>query len=322
MKRRLLLLGMLAAPAAWAQPVSGKLRRVGVLAPSTAEKEAVTLKPFFDRMAELGWVEGRTVAYDRAYADDQHGRLASLAEALVVRAPEVIFAPPATAAVAASRATRSIPIAFGSVTDPVSAGLVSSLARPTGNVTGISNYGDSLAPKRLEILLELVRKVRRIGLIADPSDPTTRADQAALAPVLAASGLSLAVALVAGPQDVEQSLESLASKRIDALLTTTSLTFNLREQVMAFAARQRWPVVGHRPPMADAGALAAYASSLAEQLRRSADVIDKLLKGRKPSEIPIEQPTMFDMVINLKAARTLGIKVPQSVMLRATRVIE
>ena len=129
MKRRLLLLGMLAAPAAWAQPVPGKLRRVGVLAPSTDKNEAVTLKPFFDRMAELGWVEGRTVTYDRAYADDQHDRLASLAEALAARAPEVIFAPPAPAAVAAARATRSIPIAFGTVTDPVSAGLVTSHAR-------------------------------------------------------------------------------------------------------------------------------------------------------------------------------------------------
>lgn len=313
---------MLAAAAASAQPVPAKLRRVGVLAPSTAEKEAVTLKPFFERMAELGWVEGRTVAYDRAFADDQHDRLAVLAPELVNRAPEVIFAPPATAAVAASKATRSIPVVFGSVTDPVSAGLVSSLGRPMGNVTGISNYGDSLAPKRLEILRELVPKLRHIGLVADPVDPTTRADQAALAPLLAAGGLTLAIALVRGPQDLEQGLESLAAKRIDALLTTTSLAFNLREQILAFAARQRWPVLGHRPPMADSGALAAYAASLSEQLRRSAEVVDKLLKGRKPSDIPVEQPTTFDMVVNLRTARTLGIKVPQSVLLRATRVIE
>ncbi|MBL8383573.1 MAG: ABC transporter substrate-binding protein [Burkholderiales bacterium] len=319
---------MLACAAAWiapqakAQASRPALRHVGVLAPSTAAKEAVTLKPFFDRMAGLGWVEGRTVRYDRAFADDRQEALPGLAKALVERGPELIYAPPATAAIAASRATQRIPIVFASVTDPVGAGLAQSLARPGGNVTGISNYGETLAPKRFELLREVLPGARRLGFMGDPTDPTTRADLAALAPVVAAQGAVLVPVHPKNPDELPGALAVLDGQRIDALITTTSLMFNLREEILAHATKRRWPVFGHRPPMAEAGAILAYAASLAEQLRRSAEVVDKVLKGARPGDVPIEQPSVFELIVNRRSAKALGIAIPDIVLMRADRVIE
>lgn len=319
--RRTLLIGACLAPMAWAQSSRQVMKRVGVLAPSTAAKEEVTLKPFFDRMRQIGWIEGQTVLYERAYADDRHDRLPALAAGLVQQSPHVIYAPPVTAAVAAAKATRSVPVVFASVTDPVGAGLVESLGRPGGNVTGISNYGATIAPKRLELLREILPKVRRIGIIGDAADPTSQADVAALTPIVKSQGLSLHPVYPRNEEELAGALDALAAQRIEALMTTSSLTYNLRDPILARAVRERWPVFGHRPPMAEAGAVAAYASSLAEQLRRSADLVDRVLKGRKPSEIPIEQPTVFEFVLNAQSAKTLRIEIPRLILMRADRVI-
>jgi putative ABC transport system substrate-binding protein len=146
-----------------AQTSAGSLRRVGVLAPSTRAKEEITLKPFFDQMRELGWIEGQNIVYDRVYADDQQQMLSRLAAELVARKPELIYAPPTASAVAAKQATQTIPIVFGAVSDPVGVGLVNSLGRPGGNVTGLSNMGASLVPKRVELLREILPGVKRLG---------------------------------------------------------------------------------------------------------------------------------------------------------------
>src|SRR6187431_826663 len=163
------LFGLVALPtSALPQQASPRgLRRVGILAPSTREREEVTLRPFFDQMKALGWIEGQTVAYDRAYADDQHAEMPRLAAELVARVPEVIYAPPAPAAGVAQAATKTIPIVFGTSVDPIGSGLVATLARPGGNVTGISSIADSLAPKRVQMLREIQPKAQRIGLLGD-----------------------------------------------------------------------------------------------------------------------------------------------------------
>ncbi len=328
-QRRRLALALFAslsgyAPLLSAQTPGANPRRVGVLMPSTHEKEEVTLKPFFDQLRQLGWIEGQTIIYDRAYADDQHERLPRLAAELAARRPEVIYAPVTPATVAARQATPTIPIVFGTVWDPVGIGLVASLARPGGNVTGISSYSDSLSPKRVELLRAILPGVKRIGLLGDPSDPTNKLDRQALAPLEASMGLQFAFAESVNAADFDAAVARLLMEHVEAIfpLGTGALFFNLRPRLIELANQKRLPVVGHRAQMADAGALFTFGASLADQLRRSALQVDKILKGARPADLPVEQATLFELVVNLKTAKALGITIPRAILLRADRVVE
>jgi putative ABC transport system substrate-binding protein len=293
-------------------------RRVGVLAPGTAAREAVTLKPFFDQMERLGWVEGRQIIYDRAFADDRMEDLPVLATELVARRPELIYAPPQTAAVAAHRATTTIPIVFANSTDPVGAGLVASLARPGGNATGLGQF-ESLAPKLLQLLRELIPRVQRVGLVGATGDPRFALDRGALQQLLGANLLAISAR---NPIELDAALQSLLKSGVQALLTGTALVTNRRERVIEQTLPRRVPVVGHRSELADAGALFSYGLSQSDQLRASAQVVDKVLRGANPAELPVQQPTTVELVINLRTAGALGISVPGSLLLRAERVIE
>lgn len=327
-QRRLLILALgasLSGHAALlrAQTPAASLRRVGVLAPSSRAKEEVTLKPFFDQMRELGWIEGQNIAYDRVYADDQQQMLPRLAAELVARKPELIYAPPTPAALAAKQATQGTPIVFGAVSDPVGSGLVTSLARPGGNVTGISVFAESLAPKRVELLREILPGLKRLGLLRDPTDPAAKLDQQALAPLAAPLGLTVVVAEVAKPADLDAAVASLVAERVDAIVLAASpLFYNARARLIELVNQRRVPVIAYRTQYADAGALFAYGASNPDSLRRSALVVDKVLKGAKPADIPVEQATLFELVVNVKAANALGITIPRTILLRADRVIE
>ena len=179
---------------------NGRIRCVGVLAPSTRANEEVTLKPFFDQMRQLGWVEGQNIAYDWACADNQQESLPRLAAEMVARHPEVIYAPPTPSALAAKRATQTIPIVFGAVADPVGIGLTASLAHPGGNVTGMSvSVAGTLAPKRFELLREILPGAARFGMIGDSTDPVVKIDQQAVASVAAAQGITIIVAEASNP---------------------------------------------------------------------------------------------------------------------------
>jgi len=303
-------------------PQVGKLRRVGVLAPSTVAREAVTLKPFFDEMQRLGWVEGQTVTFDRVYALDQYQELPRLALELVARKPELIYAPPLSAAVAAKKATTTIPVVFATGTDTVGVVLVQILARPGGNATGMISVIDPLAPKSLELLLQLMPAIRRLGLLGDATDPRLSQDRDALAPLLAARGIQLAVAKASDPQSFDAAVAQLVRDRVDAIMTNSALTFNLRERLQEQLRGRPIAVVGHRREMVDVGALFSYGAALHDQIRRSAFVVDKILRGAKPADIPVEQPTLFELVVNQKTAKALGIKIPPSILLRADEVIE
>ena len=305
-----------------AQKATASLRRVGVLAPSTQAKEEITLKPFFDEMRQLGWIEGGTVAYDHVYADDRHHELSRLAAALAARKPDLIYAPPQLAAVAAAHATRTIPIVFATGTDPVGAGLVSSLARPGGNVTGVVSFIESLAPKRVELLREFLPGAKRVGLVGDPNDPRLTSDRAALAPVAAALGLTIFVAEASNPAEFDAAVGKLIGQGVDVILAASTISFNLRGRLIELANRRRLPVVGALSEMVGAGALFAYGASQADQLRRSAHLVDKVLKGANPADIAVEQPTKLELVVNIKAARMLNIIIPPLVLLRADKVIE
>ena len=295
---------------------------VGVLAPSTRAKEEVILKPFFDEMGRLGWIEGRTIVYDRIYANDRHQDLPKLAADMVARKPELIYAPPQIAALAAKQATQTIPIVFGAGTDPVRSGLVTSLARPGGNVTGAVQNLDSLWPKRVELLREILPGVRRLGLIGDPADPRFAGERDALAPVASALSLTVVLGEVSNEAELDATVGKLIASRVEAILAVTTITFNLRDRIITLANAKRIPVISANEPLAESGALFTYGASVSGQLRRSAQLVDKVLKGTKPADIPVEQSTTYELVINLKAAKSLGIVVPQSLVHRADQVIQ
>jgi len=327
-KRRFLVISAGLAIAGLPQPSpaqarSGEPRRVGVLAPSTAAREEVTLKPFFDQMRQLGWIEGETVAYDRVFANDQQQDLPKLAAELVARRPELIYAPPTPAAVAAKGATDALPIVFGAVWDPVGSGLVKTLPEPGGNVTGICVFAESLAPKRLQLLREVLPDLKRIGWLGDLTDPTTKFERQTAEPAAAAFGIGISVADAGNPASIDTAVERLIADRVDAIYTGTSpLIYNHRTRLIELANRHRLPVVAYRSQLAEAGALFTYGTSLPDQIRRSALFVDKILRGAKPAALPVEQSTMFELVVNLQTAKTLGISIPRSFLLRADRIIE
>jgi putative ABC transport system substrate-binding protein len=319
MKRRRCLQS-LGVYAAWplVQAQDRAPRRVGVLAPSTEAREAVTLQPFFDEMRALGWSEGRQVIYERVYGDDRMQDLPQRAAELVARGPELIYAPPQPAAVAARRATASIPIVFATATDPVGAGLVASLARPGGNATGIGQF-DSLAPKQLQLLHEMLPRVRRVGLVGDPGDPRFTMDREALSRLL---GNGLLALPAQNPPSLDAALQSLLKAKIEAIFTTSSILYNQRDRLIELTLPARVPVVGHRSQMAESGALFSYGASLPAQIRASAHVVDKVLRGARPADLPVQQPMVLELFVNLRTAGALGIEVPRSLLLRAERVIE
>jgi len=323
MDRRSALLGLAGAVAGISvcPAQTSRLRRVAVLAPSTAAREEVTLKPFFDEMRALGWIEGQTIEYYRAYADDDPPRLAVLAAELVARKPDLLFAPPSPAAVAAHKATRTIPIVFATATDPVATGLVASLANPGGNATGIVSVADSLAPKLLEIVHEILPRAKKVGLLNEASDPRAPLDAEALTRAAPKFGMTVVMGGVAHPSELRPAVMRLADQKVDSILTGTSLIFNLRAQLIEITNALRLPVAGHRSELADAGALFSYGASLDDQMRKAARLADKVLKGAAPSSLPVEQPTRFEFVVNEVAAARLGIKVPRPLLLRADRVI-
>jgi putative ABC transport system substrate-binding protein len=317
-----LLPGCVLASRAWPQASGGGRRRIGVLAPSTHAKEELTLAPFFAKMRELGWIEGRNVEYLHAYGDDRQELLAGRAAELVALRPELIFAPPGSAAVAAHHASATIPIVFASGVDPVRAGLVKSLARPGTNVTGITSIADSLAPKRVQLLREVLPRARRIGLLGTPTDPSDQASTQALMAVVNQFGLTLLRAEATTPAEFDAAVAQLIAQNADALMTESTLAFNLRDRLVELTNRRRLPVIAHRSQIAEAGALLAYGPSLDGQLRLAAQVVDKVLNGTHVGDIPVQQPNQFELVINLRTARNLGIELPASLRLRADRVIE
>jgi putative ABC transport system substrate-binding protein len=313
--------GCLACRALMAGAQNVPARTVGILAPSTRAKELVTLAPFFTEMRRLGWIEGQNVVYDWALGDDQEQMLPRRAAELVARKPDLIYAPPAPAASAARRATETIPIVFATGTDPVGAGLVQSLSRPGGNVTGAISVADSLAPKLVQLLREISPTIKVVGYLGHPEDPRWKIDSDALAALRQPLDVVLVSASLSAPGQLTAAFESLVGQGAQAVVTGSSLTFNLRHELVVLSMRHRVAVAGHRSEMADAGALFSYGAPLREQIRLSARLVDRVLKGQSPSDIPVEQPNRFEFVVNRQTARKLGLTLPRSLLLRADRVI-
>ncbi|MFO1325137.1 MAG: ABC transporter substrate-binding protein [Burkholderiales bacterium] len=329
-RRRALLFAFAGASAAfsWAafaqSPV--KIHRVGVLRPTAApvvKSDNPTDQALIDQLARLGYVEGRNLRIDTWYADGDPARLPALARELVASRPDVIIAVSAAPIRAAMAATRTIPIVMYGNFDPVASGFVASLARPGGNVTGvlIAPYG-TLGAKKLEILKEVVPKARRIAVLA-PEDPNSAREQLPeLQRAARVLGVELAVVALRG-DDYADAFARIAAAHPDALFVISSTYFvRDRHVIMKLANRYRLPAIWEWREQAVDGGLLAYGSSLVERGQRIADFVDRIIKGADPAGIAVDQPTKFGLVVNLKAARAIGLTVPQSVLLRADEVIQ
>jgi putative ABC transport system substrate-binding protein len=329
MSTRRILLGALGAGAALApfalaaQP-AGKPNRIGHLSGSNAAANRVFLAAFREGMRALGHVEGKTWSLDERYADGKAERLAGLAKELIALKPDVLLVATTPANIAAKAATSTIPIVMVLVADPVGVGLVASLARPGGNITGITNIGAELTGKRLEILKELVPAARRVALLVNPDNPNT-APQVQVANAAArVLGIEIDPILpIRGAADLEPAFAAAArAGAAGALRTLDALMIILRRETIAMAAKYRLPVVYSLREDVEAGGLVSYGANIAEQYRQAAALVDKILRGAKPADLPVEQPTKFDLIVNLATARALGLTVPPTVSLRATETIE
>lgn len=327
MKRRAILLQVfLATLAGFAAPLCAQKaapRRVGVVTGGTIGAARVPLEAFFAEMSRLGWIEGRSVIFDWAAADGQPQLLEPRVAELIARKPDVIVAAVLPTALAVKRATTTIPLVFASVADPVGAGLVKSLARPGGNATGISPGWEPLSPKRIQLLREIMPRLRRVGYLREYG-PTEDAEAEALERAASAMGLTIVPVRFVEGSDIDTVVAELISARVEAIhaSSASAAIYYARERLIALANRARLPVVVSLTPIAELGALFSYGGAFDARFRRAAQMTSKILEGAKPADMPVEQSTEFEFVLNEKAARVLGITIPAAVRLRADRVIE
>ena len=322
----LLALAALSVGLARAQPVerAGKTLRVGILFVGTRAANEANRKIFVDTLRQLGWVEGRNIIYDLVYADNDESRLPALAADLVARTPDLIWVLPLPAALAALASTRTVPIVFAASSNVVERGLVKTLAHPGGNVTGVQNISLELGGKRLQLLKQVLPKIARVGVLVNPRpDSLSPLELKVIEKAAATLGLTAIPAMAKEVEEIDAAIALLDKNRVEALLVTTNPHFNDgRKRLLKLAASRQLPVVGFRSEFTDDGALMSYSALLSDQVHRSAQIVDKILKGAKPADIPVEQPTKFELVVNAKTAKTLSITVPGEILLQANRVIE
>ena len=298
---------------------TGKVYRIGFLragAPPTMWVEA-----FQQGLRELGYVDGQNVLVAFRFTDGSLEPLPQLAEELVRLKVDVIVASAGPPALAAKKATASVPIVFVNVIDPVEIGLVRSLGSPGGNVTGLAMTSADLTGKRLEVLRELVPKLRRVAVLSHPATPSTSMQLKGAEVAARTLGLRLQVVPVRGPDDFDAAFKTV--RGADGLLQLDSPLFTThRARLVGLAATSRVPAIYGYKEMAEVGGLMSYGAHLPDMYKRAATYVDKILKGGKPADLPIEQPAKFEFVINLKTAKTLGLTFPRSLVLRADQILE
>ncbi|HEV2056975.1 MAG TPA: ABC transporter substrate-binding protein [Methylomirabilota bacterium] len=317
--------GIVVAPLAAQAQQAAKIARIGYLTPNLAASPH-THEAFRQGLRDLGYIEGRNVVIE--YRDDEGKpeRLPALAAELVALKVDVIVAGATRHALAAKQATRTLPIVFAAAGDPVSSGLVTSLARPGGNVTGLSILGPELVGKRLELLTQAVPGVTRVAFLWHPGAVPERTykDMLKAAEVAArALGVRLHFVEARGPVDFDRAFSDMTRARAGALTVSPSAMFvTERRRLVDLAAKNRLPAVYSWREFIDAGGLMAYGPNVTNSFRRAATYVDKILKGTKPADLPVEQPTKFELVINLKTAKVLGLTIPPSLLQRADDVIQ
>jgi putative ABC transport system substrate-binding protein len=318
--------GFVAAPLAAEAQQAAKVARIGFLRSNLAANPHLQ-EAFLQGLRDLGYVEGRNVVIEYRDAEGKLERLPALAAELVALKVDVIVTGGGTpTALAAKQATRTLPIVFASAPDPVTDGLVTSLARPGGNVTGLSNLSPELVGKRLEQLKQAVPGVSRVAVLWQPGvmGERTEKDMPKAVEVAArALGVRPQFVEARGPADVDRAFSDMTRARAGALTVSGSaMFFNERRRLVDLAAKNRLPTVFPLKEYFDAGGLMAYGPNLPDLFRRAATYVDKILKGAKPGDLPVEQPTKFELVINLKTAKALGLTIPQSLLGRADQIIQ
>jgi putative ABC transport system substrate-binding protein len=325
MRRREFLSVLGGAAGAWPLAAraqqAGKLPTIGFLG-ATPSFESQRVAAFVQRLRELAWVDGRNVAIEYRWAEGRPEHVSEIAAEFVRIRVDVIVTVGTPPTLAAKQATAIIPIVFASVSDPVGTGLVESLARPGGNVTGLSSQQVDIAGKRLELLREVVPNLRRLAILANVGNPSVVLDMGEAQAAARKLGLEVTTSEIRRAEDIAPAFDALKA-RADALYICTDPLVNthrIRFNTLALAARL--PTIHALREYVEAGGLMSYGPNVPDLLRRAADYVDKILRGAKPSDIPVEQPTKFDLVINLTTAKALGLKIPESFLLRADEVIE
>jgi putative ABC transport system substrate-binding protein len=322
--RRRELAALLVGASAWpfaARAQQGARRpRLGVLLYSSPQTDPNT-ESLRRTLQDLGYVEGRSIEIEYRYADGKPERLPALAAELVALKPDVVFALGGDVTPFISKATQSIPIIYAMSADPVRLGLAASLARPGGNATGVTFLSDELAAKRLEILKETAPRITRVAFLWNPDHADNELDGARRAAAI--HGVQLQSIEVRGAGDLDRAFSAATQAGVDALYVVSSrqTVANIR-RIVDFATTSRLPLAGGWGAWVQAGGLVSYGPNIGEMVRHAAGYVDKVLKGAKPGELPVQQPTRFELLINLKTAKALGLTIPESFLLRADKVIE
>ena len=305
----------------------GKIFRIGYLDSSTASGSAVLVDAFRQELSRLGWSEGKNIAIEYRFADGQPKRQPELAAELVRLKVDLIVVSGVGVSLAAKKATTTIPIVMTRAGDPVALNLVASLARPGGNVTGLSTLSYELITKRLEVLKDAVLKVARVAVLLAPGGGVEQSESALLKELrLTAVALKLKldeIEIQRDPKGLESAFQTAKQKQVGAIMTTNTLFFLAeRKRIVELAVKHRLPAIYSQKEFVDAGGLMSYGADYDDLSKRAAVYVDKILKGAKPADLPVEQPKKFEFIINLKAAKQIGLTIPPNVLVRADRVIK
>jgi putative ABC transport system substrate-binding protein len=317
-----LALASLAPPLAADAQQPAKVARIGILTLAVASSTPL-FEAFRQGLREHGYVEGQNIAFEYRFAQGRADRLPTMAAELVSMKVDVIVTESVAAALAARRATQTIPIVMAISGDPVGAGLVASLPRPGGNVTGLSLLAPELSGKRLQLLTEAAPRTTRVAVIWNPVSPASAGYLRETEAAARSLRLQLQPVEVRSPAGLDAAFKAVARARPSALITLADgMLADNRTRIVQFAAKSQLPGIFPHREWADAGGLMAYGPSFDSNWRRAATFVDKILKGAKPADLPVEQPTKFELVINMKAAKALGLTIPQSILIQATELIQ
>ena len=300
-----------------------KIPRIGYLSATSTSNNAARIEAFRQGLRELGYVEGKNIVIEWRHAEEKLDRLPALAVELVRLKVDVIVTagPPATRA--AKGATSTIPIVMGFDNDPVGNGFVASLARPGGNITGLANLNPELSGKRLELLKEIIPRLSRVAVFGESTFPGNTQSLRETELAAGAFGVKLQYLEVLGPKDIQTAFGAARKGRAEAVLVLQSPIFNSqRKQIVELAVKNRLPAIYSAAEWMEDGGLMTYSASLTDLFRRVATYVDKILKGTKPADLPVEQPTKFELIINLKAAKQISLTIPPNVLARADKVIK
>ena len=326
MKRREFITLLGGAAATW--PLSAgaqqpaKLPTIGLLAPNTPSLDSHRVGAFVQRLRELGWIEGRNVAIEYRWGEGRNERLAEFAAEFIRLKVDIIVTSGTPQVAAAKQATSVIPIVFAVANEPVGSGLVSSLARPGGNVTGLSIQQTDVAGKRIELLREFVSGLRRLGILANVGNPGAALEMAEVQATARTLGLDALTLEIRRPDEIAPAFESFKGRAEALYLVGDPLMLTNLTRINTLALAARLPAIYPQRTFVEAGGLMSYGPDFANLYRRAGEIVDKILRGAKPADIPVEQPTKFDLVINLITSKALGLTVPPSLLARADEVIE